>query len=99
MYYNKQLEILCKKRSFTGFHDLVENVWVCAKLLQNLWDPMDCSKPGSTVSGILQARILEWVAMPSSRGVFPAQGLNLGLLCLLLFATSTTWEALESWEK
>ena len=29
---------------------------------------MDCSPPGSSVHGILQARILEWVAMPSSRG-------------------------------
>ena len=34
-------------------------VWLC--------DPMDCSPPGSSVPGILQARILEWVAMPSSR--------------------------------
>ena len=33
-----------------------------------LFDPMDCSPPGSSVHGILQARILEWVAMPSSRG-------------------------------
>ena len=33
-----------------------------------LSDPMDCSPPGSSVHGILQARILEWVAMPSSRG-------------------------------
>ena len=33
-----------------------------------LCDPMDCSPPGSSVQGILQARILEWVAMPSSRG-------------------------------
>ena len=31
-------------------------------------DPTDCSLPGSSVHGILQARILEWVAMPSSRG-------------------------------
>ena len=30
--------------------------------------PMDCSLPGSSAHGILQARILEWVAMPSSRG-------------------------------
>ena len=30
--------------------------------------PMDCSLPGSSILGILQARILEWVAMPSSRG-------------------------------
>ena len=31
---------------------------------------MGCSPPGSTVHGILQARILEWVALPSSRGSF-----------------------------
>ena len=31
-------------------------------------DPMDCGPPGSSVHGILQARILEWVTMPSSRG-------------------------------
>ena len=44
---------------------------VCAKSLQScptLCDPMNCSPPGSSVHGILQARILEWVAMPSSRG-------------------------------
>ena len=35
---------------------------------------MDCSPPGSSVHGILQARILEWVVIPFSRG------LNLGLL-------------------
>ena len=32
-----------------------------------LCDPMDCSPPGSSVHGILQARILEWVAFSSSR--------------------------------
>ena len=30
--------------------------------------PMDCSPPGSSVHGIFQARILEWIVMPSSRG-------------------------------
>ena len=43
---------------------------VCAQLLQlcpTLCDSMDCSPPGSSVYGILQARIWEWVAMPSSR--------------------------------
>jgi len=34
----------------------------------SLCDPMECSPPGSSVNGILQARILEWVAMPSFRG-------------------------------
>ena len=33
-----------------------------------LCDPMDCSLPGSSIHGILQARTLEWVALPSSRG-------------------------------
>ena len=33
-----------------------------------LCDPMDCGPPGSSVHGILQARIQEWVAIPFSRG-------------------------------
>ena len=44
---------------------------VHAKLLQlclTLCNPMDYSPPGSSVHGILQTRILEWVAMLSSRG-------------------------------
>ena len=46
-------------------------LWVHAKLFQScptLCDPMDCTPPGSSVHGMLQVRILEWVAMPSSRG-------------------------------
>ena len=42
-----------------------------AKSLQSgptLCEPMGCCPPGSSAHGILQARILEWVAMPSSRG-------------------------------
>ena len=39
----------------------------CTELSRTLCDPMDCSRPGSSVHGILQARILEWVVMPSSR--------------------------------
>ena len=33
-----------------------------------LYSPMDCSPPGSSVQGILQTRILQWVAFPSSKG-------------------------------
>ena len=40
-----------------------------APVLSDLWTPMDCSPPGSSVHGLLQARTLEWVAMPSSRGL------------------------------
>ena len=47
--------------------------WVCARVLScfsrvGLCNPMDCGPPGSSVHGTLQARILERVAMPSSRG-------------------------------
>ena len=53
--------------------------WACAKSLQSclsLFTSMDCSSPGSSVHGILQARILEWVATPSS-GDLPDPGMEL----------------------
>ena len=48
-----------------------------------LCNPMDWSLPGSSVHGISQARLLEWVAIFNSRGVFLTQGLNPSLLHLL----------------
>ena len=39
-----------------------------AKPRPSHWDPMDCGPPGSSDHGVLQARILEWVAIPFSRG-------------------------------
>ena len=60
---------------------------------------MDYSQPGSSVQGILQARILEWVAMPSSRRSSQFKDwthISLRLLhCrqIFFFTTSTTWEA------
>ena len=59
---------------------------VPAELLQScltLCDLMDSSQPGSSVHGILQARILKWVATSSSRGIFLTQGSNPCFLCLL----------------
>ena len=58
----------------------------CAQSLQScltLLDPMDYSSLGSFVRGILQARILEWVARSLSRAFYQPQGLNLCLLHLL----------------
>jgi len=40
---------------------------------------MDCSPPGSSVHGILQARITEWVAIPFIQGISPTQESNPGL--------------------
>ena len=48
-----------------------------------LSDLMDQRPPCSSVHGVLQARILEWISMPSSKGLFQTQGLNPRLLCLL----------------
>ena len=39
-----------------------------AQSCPTLCDPVDCSLPGSSVLGILQARLLEWVAIPFFRG-------------------------------
>ena len=50
---------------------IIKYVHVHAKSLKSgptLCDPVDCSLTGSSVHGIPQPRILEWVAMPSSRG-------------------------------
>ena len=51
----------------------MNNISVAAKLPQlchTICDPMNCRPPHSSVHGILQAIILEWVAMPSTRGSF-----------------------------
>ena len=53
------------------------------RLCPTLCKSMDFSLPGSSVHGILQARILEWVAMPSLGGIFPTQGWDQCLLHLL----------------
>ena len=60
-----------------------------------LYDARDCSRPGSSAHGILQARILEWAAMPSSRGasrprVEPASLMSPELAGGGLFTTSAT---------
>ena len=79
---------------------LIRYVCVGAKSLQlcpTLCNPMDCNTPGSPVRGILQARILEWVAMPSP-GDLPDPGIELASLMSPalaggFFATGATWEA------
>ena len=55
-----------------GWPGSILGIWLdfcgfCAQSCPAVCDPMDYSLPGSYIHGILQARILEWVAMPSSR--------------------------------
>ena len=66
-----------------------------AKSLQScptLCNPTDCSPPGPSVHGILQARILEWVAMPFSRGSSPPRDQTRvsSISCFGSFTTSAT---------
>ena len=59
---------------------------VCVHMLsyfQLFCNPMDCSRPGSSVHGISQARILEWGAISSSRGSSWSRELNPCLFCHL----------------
>ena len=70
---------------------------MCAKLLQScltLCDPKDLSLPGSFVHEILQAGILEWVAISYSRGS-PQPGDQTWVSCIAgrFFIISATWEA------
>ena len=59
---------VCSRLALLWTTELTELVCVCAHSCQTLHDPMDCSPPGSSVHGILQARILEWIVISSSRG-------------------------------
>ena len=52
---------------FVNEEDSVNVLFLVTQLCPILCDPTDCSPPGFSVHGILQARLLEWVAMPSSR--------------------------------
>ena len=62
---------------FKKFTSLCENEVTQSCL--TLWNPMGCSLPGSSIHGIFQARILQWVAISFSRRSSWHQGLNLGL--------------------
>ena len=52
-----------------------KNLFV-TQLCPTLCDPADCSPPGSSVHGLLQARTLEWVAVPSSRDLPGGPGIE-----------------------
>ena len=63
-------------------------------------DPMDCSPPGSSVHGILQARILDWVAMPSSRASSqPRDQTKVSHIASRFFTICATREVQEYWSR
>ena len=61
----------CLDHKILNIYSASTGFYVCVLITQyclTLCDPMNCSPPESSVHGILQARILEWVAIPFSRG-------------------------------
>ena len=50
---------------------VLESLCVRAQSCPTFCNPMDCSPPSSSVLGILQARVLEWVAIPFSKDLYP----------------------------
>ena len=68
---------------------------MCAQSCLTLWDPMDCSLPGSSVYGILQAGILEWVATSFSRRSSRPRGPSC-ILCLLHWQVDYHWATWET---
>ena len=66
-FFNRVQNII--QKNMNQYHwPLLPPALGCFSHIQLLVDLMDCSPPDSSVHGILQARILEWVATPSSRG-------------------------------
>ena len=59
---------ICHLIKFVQIYFLWKRRCLVAQSGLTLCDPMDCSVPGSSDNGVLQARILEWVAIPFSRG-------------------------------
>ena len=64
--------------------------------MSNTLQPMDCSRPGSSAHGISQARALEWVAIPFSRGSSqPRDQTRSSCIGRWIFYHWPTWEALK----
>ena len=73
-----------QKNSQDVAQDILHSPCLVAKLCLTLCDPVDCSPPGSSVHGILQARILEWVAIALEEELSPGLCLMAKLLLYLL---------------
>ena len=91
IYYDSKFCWLCTAKCFLTVYTCICGIYVhirlcggdlSSKSCPTLCYPMDYSLPGSSIHGISQARILEWVSISFSSGIFPTQGLNPGLFLL-----------------
>ena len=92
--FSSASNLLCKPASADSviFHPVAMSAVLQSCLA--LCDSVDCSPPGSSVHGILQTRILEWVAMPSSSGssqpgIKPPSLMSLALADRIVIASAT----------
>ena len=100
-YHPQLLPLLKNTLAFRTWNNKqTKHEYVRTKSLQSfltLCDPVDCSPPGSSVHEILQARILEWVAMLFSRGSSRPRDETVSLKSPAvggkLFTSSAAWEA------
>ena len=75
------------------------NSFVCAQSGVSVCDPMECSPPGSSVHGISQARVLEWLAISFSRGSSPPRdGTHVACIAGGFFTIWATWPAHSWWQ-
>ena len=62
-------KVTFRDSSWSAYSPLLSRTAKCShSVLFTLYDPTDCTPPGSSVHGILQARILEWIAISFSKG-------------------------------
>jgi len=84
----------------TSFLDLHLFLCCCCRVTElcpALCDPVNCSPPGSCVQGISQARVLEWVAVSSSRGSsWPRDQTRVSCIGRRVLDLCATWEAMFS---
>ena len=89
-------------KQLTQSHTAIRWQWhsgggLVAKSCLTLCNPIDCSPPGSTVHGILQARMLEWVAISFSRGSSqPRDQTQVSSIAGRIFTIQASREALRS---
>ena len=95
LYIHVHLKSVYLYRDRQDIYEKTLRLCLVAQSCLTLCDPVDCSLPGSSVHGILQARIVEWVDMPSSRGSSqPRDPTCISCVSCItggFFTTSATW--------
>ena len=93
----ERISSLNKIETKFGLNTITQMCVLVAQSCLALCNPMDCSPPGSSVHGILQARMLEWVAISFSRGSpWPRDGTRVSWISGRLF---TIWDNTDTKEK